>query len=342
MLSSDAFLALFGGILISIASSFNLFFTGRITGMSGIYFGFINFDRNSFYWRCAFLLMMMITTIFLWNITGFENFLGFDPLFDQPSLLVKNLSRNGYFLAGLLVGTGVRLGNGCTSGHGVCGLPRLSIRSWVFVPIFLFFGILMATYRDYAPFLVDETPFEGYDLKQYGLILNGILSLSLLIVIAIVFVHILSRNTNKLADIVFTSITAILFTLGLIISGMNKRSKILGFLTINKDWDPSLMIVLCGAVGLNFITFNLIKSTVMGRPLEIPKNKSIDGRLLLGGMLFGLGWGLGGLCPGPGFVLFPFLTPHISLAWFGGLTLGHLFVKFYDRAANDITKVKAH
>ena len=337
MLSSDAFLALFGGILISIATSFNLLFTGRITGMSGIYFGLINFDRNSFHWRSVFLFMMMITTILLWNLTGFENVLGFAPLFDQPAQLVKNLSRVGYFLAGLLVGTGARLGNGCTSGHGVCGLPRLSKRSWIFVPVFLIFGILMATYRDYAPFLVDETPFEGYDLMQYGFILNGILSLSLLIVMTIVLMFFLGRKT-EINNIIFTSITAVLFALGLIISGMNKRSKILGFLTVNKDWDPSLMIVLCGAVGLNFITFNFIKG---GRAAEMSWSKSIDGRLLLGGILFGLGWGLGGLCPGPGFILFPFLTPHISLAWFGGMTLGNYVVKAYDWV-RDLTKQKTN
>ena len=306
MLGNDEMMALVGGLLIAIATSFNLYTNGRITGMSGIYYGFVTFDRNSLYWRTIFIFTMIATTILVWDMTRFESFLGFSPVFDRPAELVRNLSKPGYFLAGLLVGVGTKLGGGCTSGHGVCGLPRLSRRSWVYVPVFLFFGILMATYRYHYPFLVDETPFESYDTENYIVIMNSILSFSFLLIGGISLYFAVSLNSGKLMDVIFTSITAALFALGLIISGMNKRSKILGFLTINENWDPSLMIVLCGAVGLNFITFNTIKHTLTGKPLGLPTLTKVDGKMILGGVLFGLGWGLGGLCPGPGFILLPF------------------------------------
>jgi len=325
MFEQQESMALLGGIIISIATSFNYYTTGRVTGMSGIYSGFIFFEKYSFHWRATFIFAMMATTVFLWN------FFGFGSCFDEPTVFVKNLSKPGYFVAGLLVGLGTKLGNGCTSGHGICGLPRLSIRSWVFVPIFLVFGILTATYRDSNPFFVDETPYEGYSMKQYGLILNSVLLTACTIIVVLFTLYsFIFTNRDKMFDIVFASITAVLFAIGLIVSGMNKRSKILGFLTINQNWDPSLMLVLCGAVGLNFITMNLMTKTILGKRLEVVINKTIDFRLILGGILFGIGWGLGGLCPGPGFILFPFFTPHISLSWFGGLTIGQYIIKMYE------------
>lgn len=59
----------------------------------------------------------------------------------------------GFFIAGLLVGFGTKVGNGCTSGHGVCGMPRLALRSWVAVGTFMICGIAMSTFRYHVNFL---------------------------------------------------------------------------------------------------------------------------------------------------------------------------------------------
>ena len=66
--------------------------------------------------------------------------------------MVKNLSIIGFALSGFLVGLGTKLSNGCTSGHGVCGLPRFSKRSWAAVMIFLPAGIIISTFGKYIPF----------------------------------------------------------------------------------------------------------------------------------------------------------------------------------------------
>ena len=99
--------------------------------------------------------------------------------------------------------------------------------------------------------------------------------------------------------------SGIIFSLGLGIGGMTDPQKIFGFLDIFGNWDASLVFVMGAAVGVYFLAFTFLKSrktSFLGDELQIPKNKKIDKKLLIGGFLFGLGWGLGGYCPGPAVV----------------------------------------
>jgi uncharacterized membrane protein YedE/YeeE len=98
----------------------------------------------------------------------------------------------------------------------------------------------------------------------------------------------------------------LVFGLGLIVSGMGNPAKVLAFLDLAGRWDPSLMLVMGGAIGVGAVAFRIggrWSRSALGQPMQIPTNTRIDTRLLLGSALFGLGWGLAGICPGPGFVL---------------------------------------
>ena len=86
---------------------------------------------------------------------------------------------------------------------------------------------------------------------------------------------------------------------------MTKPSKIIGFLDIAGDWDPSLAFVMAGAIAVHFVAYRLIRrrsAPLYDTQFHLPTRRDIDLRLVLGAALFGVGWALGGFCPGPGIV----------------------------------------
>jgi uncharacterized protein len=97
-------------------------------------------------------------------------------------------------------------------------------------------------------------------------------------------------------------ISGVVFALGLGISGMTRPLKVIGFLDFAGHWDPSLAFVMVGAITVYFVAYRLIRTRpaplLMGK-FSIPQRTGIDSNLVLGAALFGVGWGLGGFCPGP-------------------------------------------
>lgn len=100
-------------------------------------------------------------------------------------------------------------------------------------------------------------------------------------------------------------LVGLLFGLGLILSGMTDPGKVIGFLDLAGLWDPSLALVMGGAIAVGFFAFAIAKkrtANFFGGALHLPKSNQIDKPLVIGAMLFGAGWGLAGFCPGPGLV----------------------------------------
>lgn len=102
---------------------------------------------------------------------------------------------------------------------------------------------------------------------------------------------------------VLTSLLAgLVFGLGLILSGMADPAKVLGFLDLAGPWDPSLALVMLGAIAVGLVAFAVAKrqtKSLLGLDLNLPTARHIDRRLVGGGLLFGVGWGIAGFCPGP-------------------------------------------
>jgi uncharacterized protein len=116
---------------------------------------------------------------------------------------------------------------------------------------------------------------------------------------------------------IFTALLAgLIFGLGLILSGMANPAKVLGFLDLAGSWDPSLMFVMGGAIGVAFVGFALAarrKLTPSGEPINLPTARQIDRPLVIGALLFGIGWGIAGFCPGPALVGVGMLEPKALL-----------------------------
>ena len=123
--------SLLGGIIIGLAIAILYLMRGNYTGISGIYFNVISVNKSGFLWRFLFITGLIIGPVIL-SFFSFTD-LGFEMPNTNPIIVI---------LGGLLVGYGTQLGSGCTSGHGVCGIGRLSIRSIVGTCVFVGAGVV--------------------------------------------------------------------------------------------------------------------------------------------------------------------------------------------------------
>lgn len=100
-------------------------------------------------------------------------------------------------------------------------------------------------------------------------------------------------------------VTGLVFGIGLIVSGMANPAKVLGFLDLAGTWDPSLAFVMGGAIAVGTVAFALARRrtlSFLGLQMRIPTSSIVDRRLVIGSLLFGIGWGIAGFCPGPALV----------------------------------------
>lgn len=106
-------------------------------------------------------------------------------------------------------------------------------------------------------------------------------------------------------QVVSSFAVGLIFGFGLIAAGMANPQKVLAFLDIAGAWDPSLGLVMGGAVAVGAIAFALVRGrqhSLLGEPMRLPRTRGLDRRLVLGSLGFGIGWGLAGFCPGPALV----------------------------------------
>ena len=125
----------------------------------------------------------------------------------------------------------------------------------------------------------------------------------------------------------FAFFAGLVFGIGLLVSGMTDPGKVLGFLDLAGVWDPSLALVMLGAIAVGLVAFTLAKRrarSLLGLPMQLPTARQIDRRLVFGSLTFGVGWGLAGICPGPALVLLGAAVPEavlFVLAMLGGMVL---------------------
>jgi uncharacterized membrane protein YedE/YeeE len=301
-----------GGILLGISASLFRFLAGRISGLSGIVEGMVKVDGEA--WQYTYVAGLFLSGLI------------FNELLPS-SYADSNLTFPVLALAGVISGFGTRLAGGCTSGHGLCGLGRFSPRSLTSVLIFMIFGALAASITRSESF---RPMFTDSNAELPGTFMYFLPSL-IIFVLGVRRVQNLKAShtpsaSGKLPVYTPTSpamhlasfLCSFLFGAGLSVSGMVNSQRVLAFLDFNGEegWDPTLMSVLCAGLVVTSLSFPYLqkhdfKTVVQGHSLKkilkigkTPENMVIDWKLVVGSILFGIGWGVSGLCPGPGIIAF--------------------------------------
>lgn len=122
-------------------------------------------------------------------------------------------------------------------------------------------------------------------------------------------------------------LAGLVFGIGLLLSGMANPAKVLGFLDLAGRWDPSLALVMAGAIGAAFVPMRWAKGqsrSLLGAPMRLPQRGDLDRRLVGGGFVFGIGWGIAGICPGPAVAML--LSGHWQVVLFVAAMLAGMFL----------------
>ena len=267
-------------------------------------------------------------------------------------------------IAGLATGLGTALAGGCTSGHGICGLSTLSPRSLAAVMTFMASGAATAVLAGTPaalgmasptpgaafPILPGPEPLSAAAASVLIAALSGLLLGSTTVALAarqLSSTEALRGRLRLAGDLLVGAVAGI----GLAVSGMGNPARVAGFLALGQGaaWDPSLMFVMGGAIAVALPGFKLVQASfaepVAGGRFSLPgstwkKGVSADlPRLVGGSVLFGVGWGLSGLCPGPMLLQFGAgpLNPAL-LAALAGMAAGFLAVEFTTQAKDSTGK----
>ncbi|KAH8552408.1 YeeE/YedE family integral membrane protein [Umbelopsis sp. PMI_123] len=297
--------SLLGGCLLFSSVTALAAYNGKVAGISGIVNGVVWGESNS--WRRSFILGMATSALALRFCTSDVTAQGI-PAF--PYSTTRALA------AGLLVGAGTKLGSGCTSGHMLCGLARFSKRSVVASATFFATGVITVYLTGGVPYRYGTSYPSSNELAQILGCVGAAATIFKLLP------TVLKKNINNTTNQVIVSfLSGLTFALGLYLAGMTNTDKVRGFLDLTQPqrWDPSLMMVVIGGLVPNTIAYQFFlknqEKPEFSSTYDWPTKKNVDSKLVIGAALFGIGWGLCGVCPGPGLVTL-FARPSLNIAAF--------------------------
>lgn len=316
-----------GGALLGATVAFKTGLNGGVLGVSGALRGTLAGPTAT---RAAFILGMVLAGAVASRLCEGV----FEPMPPAASEAASESDqlmplRARLFAGSFLVGLGTAFGNGCTSGHGLTGLARLSLRSWVAVPLFMCTAALAATLLGTSAALPPDphTEASAPAWQQAASLSAATVALLAALAAAAVGVAGLLGGAEGLAKSFAELLSGAAFGCGLAISTMVRPSKVAGFLDLGSGaWDPSLMFVMGGALCVTMPFFQIMERKaehpVLGGEFGLPpSSKPVDAQLIAGAVLFGLGWGTCGMCPGPMVVLLGAnQSPEVLLSFLGLVT----------------------
>jgi uncharacterized membrane protein YedE/YeeE len=224
-------------------------------------------------------------------------------------------------VAGFLVGFGTGLGNACTSGHGISGISRLGIRSITATAIFFSCAVATASISGLSQELATEnTMAHSSDQPWWWMF---VLATLLLLSSALTAYF---GPKSELCRMLVRYCCGCACGIGLVIGEMSSPQVVASFIDISplfggaSKWNGQLAFVMTGALAVNFPLYQLVSmhkrivaekgSLALGGAMAVPSNTAVGAKLCTGACLFGIGWGLAGLCPGPDFLLLPATSMH--------------------------------
>ena len=320
--------SLLGGALIGLSCAAYLHLAGRIAGISGIVGSVVRGQRDHGL-KLSFFSAMILTGAVLrpWLTNAIE--------------CAANVPIIAQAIGGLLVGLGASKQHGCTSGHGVCGLSRLSPKSLVAVLAFMSSGIFTGTFV--RPHLFDA--LEQMQLEATSNNSEALFAVNLVAAGALV----IATQHGSAAQVLTGLVCGSMFSAGLAVSSMADPSKLIDFLNLlgPRGWDPSLALVMAGAILAAFVPFQLVarrqrqdnrKPPTPTLFPEQPIGKFVQPsswfehehklKTLAGAGMFGVGWAIAGQCPGPGLLLAGAGVPGASFVFVPSMVAGILLSNY--------------
>lgn len=277
-----------GGLGIPIPAHVLLLLNGNVFGVSGFMHHTIKGNKEA---------IAGVTGLVLGGI-----FIGFleraNPLSMQGNLFWAIAS-------GILIGIGSKMGNGCTSGHMICGLSRFSLRSITATICFFVTGAISAhLFNRRFPMSEGAVWILSPASKKLLLYQAPPTLVSALLYTANCSEDAKYHPTLRLLALITTGFQ---FALALCVSDLTDPARVISFLLtpLHRAFDPSLLYLAAGAIPTAAFCYHYLRGNEipkLGGDWQVPTNKSVDARLLTGASLFGLGWGMLGICPGPGLV----------------------------------------
>lgn len=341
-----------GGLIIASSVASHLYTTGYYSGMSSVLANTLtslpriiskpskkDIMKDDMLLRTLAYMIGLLVAGFLcrWLLVP-QHFIHGASMFSyQKQVSLINQPIFMFLIAGFLVGFGTRLGGGCTSGHMICGVSRLSYRSITATILFSTTALLTVKLFNRAHAINILYGGKSNEFIAWPSLSSSLLLVSVALFIWMVYAIILlygRKNKPRKKSLIFLLHIwdAFTFSMGLSISGMTLPTKVLGFFDIfGKYWDPSLFCVAATAIGLNMYLWNMYilpkdenkpdRTPLFNSKFTLPSKYGITRDLVIGAIVFGLGWGFLGFCPGPSIVNMATLKPELLL-FYGAFALG--------------------